>query len=135
MTICAFFSVRSPGSRSAKRLLREIGHGAGVFDEFFEGGHDGGAGEQFAEEVDLAAQLIVGNWFDEFLGGCARHGIVFGDLRGCGAGDSQGFALARKLRYQAHSLCASSVNGSSREKQVAYESITEIALQPRDAAE
>jgi len=52
--------------------LGQVGHRAGVFDELFKGGHDGGASEEFAEEIDLAAKLIVGNGLDEFLGAAAR---------------------------------------------------------------
>src|SRR5258706_180734 len=79
--------------------LGQIRHGAGAFDKFFQGGHDGGAGEEFAEEVDLAAKLIVRNGLNEFFGGRARHGVVLGDLRGRRAGDAKGFAFTGKLRH------------------------------------
>src|SRR5260370_4556726 len=121
----AFFGVR----------LRQIGHGAGVFDKFFQGGHDGGERKEFAEEVDLAPKLIVWNWLDEFFDGGKRDSVVLGDLRGGRAGDAKGFAFTCKLRNQAHSLCASCVHRSPGEKQIPHERVAEIAFQSRDTAE
>src|SRR5260370_27266066 len=95
--------------------LGQVGHGAGVFDKSLQGGHNGGASKEFAKEVDLAPKLIVWDGLDEFLGGGTRGGVKFGDLRGGRAGDAKGFALAGKLRDQAHSLCASRVDRSSGE--------------------
>src|SRR5437667_3145829 len=97
------------GKRRFGSNLGQIGHGAGVFDEFFEGGHDGGASEEFAEEVDLTAKFFVGNGLDEFLGGGTRHGVVLSDLHGGRVGDAKGFTFTGKLRYQADSLGTRSV--------------------------
>src|SRR5689334_22382869 len=77
--------------------LGQVGHGAGVFDEFLEGGHDGRASEEFAEEVDFAAKFLGGNGLDEFLGSGTGYGVVLGDLRGGRAGDSKGLAFSGQL--------------------------------------
>src|SRR5260370_14683060 len=84
----AFFGVR----------LRQIGHGAGVFDKFFQGGHDGGARKKIAKEVDLAPELIVWNLLDEFFYGGQRYSVVLGDLFGRRAGAANDFALPHTLR-------------------------------------
>src|SRR5712692_5054852 len=103
-----FGQVRSASVRN----LRQIGHRAGAFDKFLEGSHDRGASEEFAEEVDLAAKLVVRNRLDELFCDGTSYGVVLGDLRGGRAGDSKGFAFTSKLRHQAHSLRASCVNRS-----------------------
>src|SRR5260370_18183413 len=82
--------------------LGQVGHGAGVFDEFFQGGHDGGARKELAKEIDLAAQLIVRDGLDEFLGRPPRHKGKFRDLPSGRAGESEGFALAGRSRPTAH---------------------------------
>src|SRR5260370_15064987 len=115
--------------------IGQVGHGAGVFDEFFQGGHDGGASKELAKEIDLAAQLIVRDGLDEFLGRRTRHRVKFRDLRSGRAGDAEGFAFAGKLRHEAHRLCASRVDRSSREEQIPYKSIAKITFQARDTAE
>ena len=99
-------------------LLGKVGHRAGVFDKFFQCGHDGGASKEFAKKVDLGPKLIVWNWLDEFLGGCTRNGVVLGDLRGGRAGDAEDFAFTGKLRYEAHGLRPSRVDRSPGEKQI-----------------
>ena len=73
--------------------------------------------------VFVVPQLFVGDGLDEFLGGGTRDSVVLGDLRGSRAGDAKGFAFTGKLRNQAHSLCASCVHRSSREKQIPYERV------------
>src|SRR6266700_6502765 len=115
--------------------LRQIRHGTGAFDKFLEGSHDRGASEEFAEEVDLAAKLVVRNRLDELFCGSASYGVVLGDLRSRRAGDSKGLALTSKLRHQADGLRASCVNRSSGEKQIPHKSISKIAFQARDPAE
>src|SRR5437879_11616301 len=95
--------------------LGQIGHGAVVFDEFLKGSHDGRASEEFAEEVDLAAKLVVGNGLDEFLGGGTGYGVVLGDLGGGRASYPEGFTFTGKLRYQADGLGTRSVDSSPRE--------------------
>src|SRR5205807_8887702 len=103
------------GKRRFGSNLGEIRHGAGVFDELLEGGHDGRASEEFAEEVDLAAKLVVGNGLDEFLGGGTGYGVVLGDLGGGRASYPEGFTFTGKLRYQADGLGTRSVDSSPRE--------------------
>src|ERR1700739_1937259 len=44
-----------------------VGHGAGVFQELFQGGQNGGAGEEFAEDGDFLAEFFAGNGLDEFF--------------------------------------------------------------------
>src|SRR5260370_7600241 len=101
--------------------LGQVGHGAGVFDEFLQGGHYGGASEEFAKEIDLAAKLIVWDGLDEFLGGRTRHSVKFGDLRGGRAGDAECFPFAFKLPHQARDLSAPSLAPSPRAKQIPYQ--------------
>src|SRR5438477_352912 len=107
------------GKRRFGSNLGQIGHGAGVFDELLEGGHDGGASEEFAEEVDLAAKFIVGNGLDEFLGGGTGYGVVLDDLRSSRARDPKRFAFTGKLRNEADGLGTRSVDGSSGKEQIA----------------
>src|SRR5712692_3937454 len=90
--------------RSLNSSLREIGHGVGGFYEFFKGGHYAGAGEEFAEEFDFAAEFLVGDGLDEFFGGGTGDGVELGDLRGGGAGDLECFALGGELRDEADGL-------------------------------
>jgi len=45
------------------------------------------------------------------------------------------FAFTGKLRHEADGLSASSVDGSSGEKQIAHEGVAKIAFQARNAAE
>src|SRR5467141_5304991 len=131
----ASLGMTSSGLFQRPTRLGKIGHGAGVFDKSFQCGHDGGARKEFAEEVDLAPKLIVRNWLDEFFGGRTRHRVIFRNLGGGRAGNAKGFAFAGKLRDQAHSLCASCVHRSPREKQIPHERVAEIAFQARDTAE
>src|SRR5260370_11306886 len=81
-----------------KADLRQIGHGVAGFYEFLQSGHYSVAGEEFAEEVDFAAEFIVGDGLDEFFGGGASDGIELCDLRGGGAGDLERFAFGSELR-------------------------------------
>src|SRR5713226_6329073 len=120
--------------RSLNSCLREIGHGVGGFHEFFKGGHYGGAGEEFAEEFDFAAEFLVRDGLDEFFGGGTGDSVEFGDLCGGGAGDFQGFALGGELRDEADGLRARGVDAASGEKQIADEGVAEVALEARDAA-
>ncbi len=46
-------------------------HGVVGFDEAAEAFHNGGAVEEFAEEVNLFAELLVRDGLDEFFGGDA----------------------------------------------------------------
>src|SRR5216684_6225521 len=114
--------------------LREIGHGVGGFYEFFQGGHYCWAGEEFAEEVDFAAEFVVGDGLDEFFRGGAGDGIELCDLRGGGAGDLERFAFGGKLGNEAHGLRARGVDAASGEKQIAQEGVAEVSLEARDAA-
>src|SRR5437879_9577530 len=122
-TILSKASTSPPGSVSG-----QIRHRAGAFNELFQGSHDGGASKEFAEEVDLAPQIIVWNRLDKSLGGGTRYRIVLGNLR-CGrAGDSKDLAFASKLRHQSDGLRTSRVNRSSGKKQIPDEGIAKIAF-------
>jgi len=82
-----------------KADLRQIGHGVGGLYEFLQRGHYSGAGEEFAEEADFAAEFVLGDGLDEFFGGGASDGVELGDLRGGGAGDLERFTFGSELRY------------------------------------
>src|SRR6266852_8320083 len=102
--------------RSLNSCLREIGHGVGGFHEFFKGGHYGGAGEEFAEEFDFAAEFVMRDVLDEFFGGSTGDSVEFGVLCGDGAGDFQGFALGGELRDESDGLRAGGIDAASGEK-------------------
>src|SRR5258708_23986079 len=106
------------GTECFSSHLGQIWHGAGVFDEFLQGGHDGRASEELAKEVDLSPQLIVWNWFDKFLGGRTSLGVVFRDLLGRRTCDAAGFAFARQWRHPTPALGPSFVHRSPRENQI-----------------
>src|SRR5258708_3483356 len=120
---------------SGRAISRQIGHGAGVFDEFLEGGHDRRARKELAEKIDLPAKLLVRNGLDEFFGGGASDGIELCDLRGDRASDAKSLAFRGKLRNQADRVSAAGVDAPSSQKQVARERVTCVALQTGDAAE
>ncbi len=52
-----------------RATLREIGERVGAFDEFAQACVNRWAHEQLAENIDFAAELVVGDRLDEFLGG------------------------------------------------------------------
>src|SRR5258708_990968 len=120
---------------SGRAISRQIGHGAGVFDEFLEGGHDRRARKELAEKIELPAKLLVRNGLDEFFGGGASDGIELCDLRGDRASDAKSLAFRGKLRNQADRVSAAGVDAPSSQKQVARERVTCVALQTGDAAE
>src|SRR5258708_3095681 len=122
------------GTECFSSRIGQIWHGAGVFDEFLQGGHERGPSEELTKEVDLSPQLIVWNWFDKFLGGRTSLGVVFRDLRGGRTCDAEGFAFAGQLRHQTHGVCPSCVHRSPREQQIPHKSIAKIALQSRDTS-
>src|SRR5260370_40677037 len=70
--------------------LGQVGHGAGGFDEFFQGGPDGGARKKRAKEMALAGEVNVREGRAGFLWRRTRDRGRFCDL---GAG-SQGAARA-----------------------------------------
>src|SRR2546423_10305941 len=95
--------------------LGQIGHGISGFGKFLERSHYRGAREEFAEEIDFAAKLIVRNGLDEFFGGGASRAVEFRNLSRGGAGDFEGFALRGELSDKAHGLRASGVHAAPGE--------------------
>ena len=93
-----------------------VGHGAGIFDKFFEAGHDSGASKEFAENFDFAAKLFAGDRLDELFCGDARAGVEFCDLRGGGPGQLECFTFGRKLRHETHRLRASGIDAAARQQ-------------------
>ena len=71
----------------------EVLHGVVGFDEAAEAFHNGGAVEEFAEEVNLFAELLVRDGLDEFFGGDAGFGVELGDLLGHGTRDFERVAF------------------------------------------
>ena len=113
----------APPGWDFKADLRQIGHGVGGLCEFLQSGHYGWAGEEFAEEVDFAAEFVVEDGLDEFFGGGESDGIELGDLVGGGAGDLERFAFGSELRDQAYGMRACRVNATASEKQIADEGV------------
>src|SRR5260221_7430453 len=92
---------------SGRAISRQIGHGAGVFDEFLEGGHDRRARKELAEKIDLPAKLLVRNGLDEFFGGGAGDGVELRDLRGGRASNAKSLAFRGELHDHANRVSAS----------------------------
>src|SRR5580658_6699242 len=84
--------------------LREIRERIGAFDELAEAGVHGGAHEKVAKDFDFAAELVVGDWFDEFFGGDGGVALELIYLRGGGAGYAKGVAFCCYLADQADTL-------------------------------
>src|SRR5258708_11384877 len=122
------------GTECFSSHLGQIWHGAGVFDEFLQGGHDGRASEELTKQVDLAAKLIVRNGLDEFFGGGTRSRVKFRDLCSGRARCPQHFTLCRELRDQSRYLGASSVDTSTRQKQIARKGVARVTLETRNPA-
>src|SRR5581483_10776842 len=105
-----------------------------ALDEFLQARLDGGLGEEFAEEINLTAKVVVGNRFGEFLRCDGGALVEFFDLRGGGAGEAQRFPLSGQLAYQSYGSGFLSIDGAARQQQIANHRIPQIALQARDSA-
>src|SRR5215469_1564520 len=114
--------------------LRQIWHGARIFDEFLQGRHDFGPDKQFAENIDLLLQLRVRNGFHELLGRRARHRIIFGHLCGRGPGDAKSFSFAGELCHETYGMRATRIEGAARKQQIPHNSVAQVAFQARDAS-
>ena len=78
-----------------------MGHGAGVFDELFQAGHDGRASEESAKDFDFVTKLFARDRLDELFYGDASAGIEFRHLRSRGTRDFQRFAFCGELSDEA----------------------------------
>src|SRR6185437_10846709 len=93
------------------------------------------AREEFAKNLDLAPQFIVGNRLDEFFGRRRSLAIKFADLGRGRPRHPQSLSFGYHLTYQPDLLSFGRVEASSREQQVADYCITKIPLQARNSAE
>ena len=69
---------------------------------------DGGPREQIAENIDFAAQLVVGNRLDEMLRGDRRLAVEFPELRGGRARHAQRVAFGGHLADETRPTAPSS---------------------------
>src|ERR1700747_399037 len=65
-----------------------------TFDKFAQPGFDRRAGEQFAENVDLALKLVIGYRLDECLGGGRGLAVELAELHGGCVRHAQRLAFA-----------------------------------------
>src|SRR4029077_1919198 len=127
---------RNPLIRAGQmRGLGLVGHGAGIFDKFFEASHHSGAVKEFAENFNFEAKFFAQDRLDELLCGDARAGVEFCDLRCGGPGQLKCFTLGCKLRHETHRLRASGIDAAARQQEIADEAVAKIALQARNAPE
>jgi len=110
-------------------------HGVVGFDEAAETLHNGGAVEEFAEEVNLFAELLVRDGLDEFFGGDAGFGVELGDLLGHGTRDFERVAFAGEMRDEAGLVPGFGFDCAAREKQIADEAVANVAAETGNAAE
>src|SRR5580693_1531970 len=82
-----------PGSR----LMRVR---TGIFHELAQAFHDRRSREEFAENVNFAAQFFRGQRLDEALRGCGGRAVEFCRLRGSRAREPQSFALRGHLAHE-----------------------------------
>src|SRR5579863_7099758 len=85
------------GSAWWVRALGKIGKRVGTFDELAQPCVYCGAHEKVAKDIDFLAQLIVGDWLDEFFGGDGGATIEFFKLCSGGAGYAEGVAFGDYL--------------------------------------
>ncbi len=108
---------------------------ASVFNELAQTFHDGWPREEFAENVDFAAQFFRRQRLDEALRGGGSRAIEFCRLRGSRAREAQGFAFRGDLAHEAHRKSLCGIDAAPGEQKIAHHGVADIALQPRNSAE
>src|ERR1700730_19150975 len=108
---------------------------AGIFDELAQSQHDGGLREEFAENIDLVAQLFCGKRLDKTLRSAGRRAIEFCNLCGGGARQTQSLAFGGDLACQTDGKRFCGIDAAPGKKQIADHAVADVALESRNAAE
>src|SRR5271156_2964507 len=120
--------------RRSDSMLRKIGQRVLALHELSQSFLHSRPHEKFTEDINLAAQFVVGNRFDEALGSQGRASVELFQLGSRFSRDAESVSFGRHLADNTDCLGFCRVDASAGENQVANDCVSQVAFEARNTA-